>query len=108
MTPDQRIEVSFKIGRALEKLRRTREAMDQFYRNVVLAYSAEAAKGVFFGAPARTFFARAAFSIADYSAASGDFSAAMQILKRVASADVPAAKEARRRLEELQVKGGVE
>ena len=108
LTPDQRIEVSFKIGRALEKLRRTREAMDQFYRNVVLAYSAETAKGVFFGAPARTFFARAAFSIADYSAASGDFSAAMQILKRVASADVPAAKEARRRLEELQVKGGVE
>ena len=108
LTPDQRIEVAFKIGRTLEKLRRTREAMDQFYRNVLLAYSAEAAKGILFGASARTFFARAAFSIADYAVASGDFSTAMRILERVASADVPAAKEARRRLDELQVKGGVE
>ena len=108
LTPDQRIEVAFKIGRALEKLRRTREAMDQLYRNVLLAYSAEAAKGILFGAPARTFFARAAFSIADYAAASGDFKVAMRVLERVASADVPAAEEARRRLAELQVKGGVE
>ena len=108
LTPDQQIEVSFKIGRALEKLRRTREAMDQFYRNVLLAYSAEAAKGILFGAPARTFFARAAFAIADYAAASGDFKTAVRVLERVASTDVPAAEEARRRLDELQVKGGVE
>ena len=108
LMPDQRIEMSFKIGRALEKLRRTREAMDQFYRNVLLTYSAEAKKGIFFGAPARTFFARAAFSIADYYAASGDFKAAIRILERVVSAEVPAAKEARRRLDELKVKGGVE
>ena len=107
LTPDRQIEVAFKIGRALEKLRRTREAMDQYYRHVVLAYSAGLAKGILFGAPARTFFARAAFSHADYDLAAGDLKSAASILKRVAEADVPASDEARRRLAELQ-KGGVE
>ena len=107
LTPDRQIEVAFKIGRALEKLRRTREAMDQYYRHVVLAYSAGLAKGILFGAPARTFFARAAFSHADYDRAAGDIQSAVSILKRVVAADVPASDEARRRLAELQ-KGGVE
>ena len=107
LTPDRQIEIAFKIGRALEKLRRTREAMDQYYRHVVLAYSAGLAKGILFGAPARTFFARAAFSHADYDRAVGDIKSAVSILKRVVAADVPASDEARRRLAEFQ-KGGVE
>ena len=107
LTPDRKIEIAFKIGRALEKLRRTREAMDQYYRHVVLAYSAGVAKGILFGVPARTFFARAAFSHADYDRAAGDIKSAASILKRVVAAKVPASDEARRRLVELQ-KGGVE
>ena len=105
LTHDQQIEAAFKIGRALEKLRRTREAMDQYYRNVVLAYSAGLAKGLLYGAPAQTFFARAAFSHADYDMAAGDVDQAVQMLKKVVAADVPAAEEARRRLADVQ-KGG--
>lgn len=106
--PDRRIEMSFKIGRALEKLRRTKEAMDQYYRNVVLAYSEETSKGVLLGAPARTFFARAAFSLAEYHAAAGDTLAVRKMLGRIIDAEVPAAKEAKRRLDELNANGGGE
>ena len=108
LTPDQHIEVAFKIGRALEKLRRTREAMDQYYRHVVLAFAEGVAQERIYGAPACTFFSRAAFSLADYYAASGDFKAAARMLGRVVAADVPAAAEARRRLSGLHEKGGVE
>ena len=108
LSPDRRIETSFKIGRALEKLRHTKEAMDQYYRNVVLAYSEEVSKGVLFGTPARTFFSRAAFSLADYHAAAGDVSTVRKMLERIVEADVPAAKEARRRLDELSAKGSAE
>ena len=105
LLPDRRIETSFKIGRALEKLRRTKEAMDQYYRNVVLAYSEETSKGMLLGAPARTFFSRAAFSVADYHAAAGDVRAVRKMLERIVASDVPAAKEARRRLDEMNSRG---
>jgi tetratricopeptide (TPR) repeat protein len=108
LSPDRRIETSFKIGRALEKLRHAKDAMDQYYRNVVLAYSEETAKGVLFGAPARTFFSRAAFSLADYHAAAGDTSTVRKMLERIVEADVPAANEAKRRLDELNAKGSAE
>lgn len=102
---DRKIETSFKIGRALEKLRRTKEAMDQYYRNVVLAYSEETSKGALLGAPARTFFSRAAFSLADYHAAAGDMRAVRKMLQRIVASEVPAAKEAQRRLDELNARG---
>lgn len=105
LSPDFRIEASFKIGRALEKLKRTKQAMDQYYRNVVIAYSEESAKGMLFGAPARTFFSRAAFSLADYHAAAGDTATVRKMLRRIVDADVPAAREAKRRLDELDAKG---
>ena len=108
LLPDRRIETSFKIGRALEKLRRTKEAMDQYYRNVVLAYSEETSKGALLGAPARTFFSRAAFSVADYHAAAGDVKAVRKMLGRIVASDVPAADEARRRLDEMNSRGELE
>lgn len=107
LSNDRRIEVAFKIGRALEKLRRTGEAMDQYYKNVVLAYQAGVNRGVFYGTAARTFFSRAAFALADYLSAAGDRKGAASVLERVQAAELPASKEAARRLEELK-KGGVE
>ncbi len=107
LTPDRRIEVSFKIGRALEKLRRTKDAMDQYYRNVVLAYSEGTAKGVVFSEATRAFFARSAFLLADYYEAGGSFHAANEILNKVVAAGVPAAEEAKNRIAELKKKGGI-
>ena len=107
LSPDRKIEVAFKIGRALEKAGQKREAMDQYYKNVVLAYAEATTKDVFFGTPARTFFARAAFALADYLGGAGNTAAAKHVLERVIAADVPAAEEARRRLAALKGKGGV-
>lgn len=108
LSPDQKIEVAFKIGRALEKLRRPREAMDQYYRGVILVYMSGLKDGLLFGAPAQTFFSRAAFAHVDYDLAAGDVKSAVNVLKKVVSAKVPSAVEAKRRIEELQTKGGVE
>lgn len=107
LSNDRRIEVAFKIGRALEKLRRTGEAMDQYYKNVVLAYQAGVNRGVLYGTAARTFFSRAAFALADYLGAAGDRKGAASVLERVRAAELPASGEAARRLEELK-KGGIE
>ena len=108
LTPDRRIEVAFKIGRALEKMRCTKEAMDQYYRKVVLAYSEEVAKETVFSMASRAFFARSAFILADYYEAGGNFHAAKEVLDKVIAAGVPAAEEAKKRLAELKKKGGME
>ena len=108
LLPDRKIETAFKIGRSLEKLRRTKEAMDQYYRNVVLAYSEAISGGALLGASSRTFFSRAAFSLADYHAAAGDVRAVRKILGRIVASDVPSAKEAQRRLDEMNARGEVE
>ena len=107
LSPDRKIEVAFKIGRALEKLRRSGEAMDQYYKNVVLTYSAGTADGILFSAPTRTFFSRAAFSLADYFEAAGDMRAVKSVLERVATSGVPAAEAAKKRLAELKSKGNI-
>lgn len=108
--PARRIVVAFKIGSALEKLRRTKDAMDQYYRNVILAYCEEISKGngAFLDKLARTFFSRAAFSLVNYYTEAGDTGAAKKMLERIVDSDVPAADEAKRRLKELNDKGGAE
>ena len=106
MSPDRQIEVAFKVGRALEKLHRTGEAMDQYYRGVVLPYSAGVNRGTFFAATSRTFFARAAFALADYHASAGDVKAALNVLGRVVAANIPASEEAQRKISDLKTKGG--
>ena len=107
LAPDRKMEIAFKIGRAMEKLRNTKMAMDQYYRNVVLAYSEGTSKGILFGEAARTFFVRAAFLLADYSDSAGNYKAAISVLERVVAADVPASREARRRIAAIKKKGGI-
>ena len=75
-----RLGLSFKIARTYEKLRRFDEAAETYYTHVVLAYwngvrpdaGDDAARRVWFDGTARAFFARAAFSLADYYEARGE------------------------------------
>jgi hypothetical protein len=60
---------------------------------------------VLYGTPARTFFSRAAFALAEYLGGAGDWEGAVNVLERVRAAEVPASEEAARRIEELK-KGG--
>jgi tetratricopeptide (TPR) repeat protein len=99
-----KLAASFKIGRALEKLRRFDEAADQYYSEVVFAYLEAGRKGEWFDEDARAFFARAAFALVDYYETAGHAKEATAILKLVEESGVSAADEAKRRRKKLREK----
>ena len=98
LSSGDRLSVSFKIGRTLEKMGRIDDAVDEYYANVVLAFREARAKGIWFDDRGRTFFARAAFALADHYEARGEFAQAKNILQLVATAGVPASEEASKRI----------
>lgn len=104
--PSAKVVVAFKIARALEKLRRIDEAVDQYYTQVVLAYRRERAEKVRMDDDARAAFSKAAFRLADEFEGRGKDRQAVAVLDLVATSDCPAAEEARRRIRRLESKGG--
>jgi len=107
LSPTERIVVSFKIARALEKLQRMDEAVDQYYTQVVLAYRSGRLRGEPFADEARAAFSRAAFRLAEEYESRGKDRLALNILSHVAESDVSAAEEARRRIEKISNRGGL-
>jgi tetratricopeptide (TPR) repeat protein len=107
LPPSQRLAVAFKVGRALEKLRRFEEAADQYYSQVVMAYYDGVNANTWFDGDARAFFTRAVFILADYYEARGEVRPAIRVLEYLTG--VPAAREARKRIQRLEAKkkGGV-
>lgn len=105
LPPSSRIVVSFKIARALEKLKRMDEAIDQYYTQVVLAYLEGRSTKIRFDDDARAAFSKAAFRLADEFESRGRDRAATGILELVVNSGVHAADEARRRIERLTSKG---
>jgi len=110
LSSSQRLVVSFKIGRVLEKLRRTDEAMDQYYTNVVTAYwdavrpganGAAGTRHAWFDGDARAFFARAVFILADYYEGRGEAAQAVNVLRYLVESGVSEAGAARRRIQRL-------
>jgi tetratricopeptide (TPR) repeat protein len=107
LSPDMKIAVSFKIGRTLEKLKRSEDAIDQFYSEVVVAYREGIRNGVVYGDEAGACFAKAAFLLADeYESRGKDFQA-MHVLELVVASDVPASDEAEKRIDRIQTKGRI-
>ena len=105
LSPSARLVVSFKIARALEKLKRTKEALDQYYSQVVLAYRDGRREKTRYDDDARAAFSRAAFRLADEYEGAGDDNAALRVLELVADSDIDAAEEARRRIAKITSKG---
>jgi len=106
LSPEEKLVVSFKIARTLEKLRRTDEAVDQYYTQVVLAYRTGRLRGEPFSDEARAVFSRAAFRLAEEYESRGRDRQALNILELVAESDVPASEEARKRMDKISNKGG--
>jgi len=106
LSPEDRIVVSFKIARALEKLHRMDEAIDQYYTQVVLAYRTGRLRGELFTDEVRAVFSRAAFRLAEEYESRGRDRQALNVLELVAESDVPASDEARRRIGKISVRGG--
>ena len=99
------IVLAFKIARTLEKLKRLPEAMDQYYSQVVLAYRSQRLQGAVMDDEARAAFSKAAFRLADEYEGLGRDQQAMNVLQLLATSDVPAAEEARRRINRISEKG---
>ena len=98
--------VSFKIAKSLEKLKRTDEAIDEYYTQVVLAYRTLRGRGERLDDDARAAFSRAAFRLADEYESRGRDYQAIHVLELVATSDVPAAGEAEKRIARISMKGG--
>ena len=107
LTPSEKIVVSFKIARVLEKMNRLDEARDQYYTQVVLAYRRERKNHVKMNDDARAAFSKAAFRLADEHESGGRDRQAIAVLDLVATSDSPAAEEARKRINRLSSKGGI-
>lgn len=105
LSPSRRLVLSFKIARTLEKLKRLDEARDCYYTQVVQAYRDGRLRGEHFDDDARAAFSRAAFLLADDCESRGLDRQALGILELVTRSDVPAADEARRRIERINAKG---
>ena len=97
--------VSFKIARTLEKLKRLDEAIDQYYSQVVVVYRSGRLRGERFSDEARAVFSRAAFRLVDEYEGRGQDAQALHVLDLVAASDVPAAEEAKRRIEKISNNG---
>ena len=102
----QKLLVSFKIARTLEKLGRMDEARDAYYSSVILGYRDYRLKGILFDDEIKAIFARAAFRLSDEYESLGQDEKAKSILRLVIKSDVKtAADEARRKLERIKEKG---
>ncbi len=105
LDPSQRLIVSYKIAKTLEKLKRTDEAVDRYYSDVVLAYREGRLHAIRFDDEARASFSRAAFRLADEFESRGRDYQAVHVLELVSTSDVPAAVEARKRIDRIHRKG---
>lgn len=107
-SPDDRLEIAFKIAQTYEKLKRMDEAIDQYYSRVLLAYYNERANGVVFSATSRQLFVRAGYWLDKELRKRGLESEAAHVLRYIdkCSAEGSAVKtEVRKRLQQLEMKG---
>ena len=105
LSAGERLSLSYRIARTLDKLKRTEEAMDQYYTQVVLAYREGRLAGGYFTDEARAVFSKAAFRLADEYESRGQDRQSIDVLELVAESDVPAAAEAVRRIDRMRSKG---
>jgi len=104
LTATAAMQLRFKIGRCLEKMKRLDEAIDQYYAEVMIRYQEDRAKGVWFDETCSSLFVRAAFNIAELYEQMGQPTQAIGVLQRALQSGVPGAEEARQRIERLRKK----
>ena len=105
LSASQRISVSYKVAKTLEKLKRVDEAVDRYYTDVVLAYREARSHGERMDDEASAAFSRAALALSDEFESRGRDFQAVQVLELLAKSDVPAAVEAKKRIERIKRKG---
>ncbi len=94
---DLHLQAGYKVGRCLEKMGRSTAALDR-YMEVVYSFLQEEQPP----AEAMVWFTRAAFGAAALQEGAGRWKEAVGIYRRVADSGVPAAAEARGRMERIR------
>jgi len=95
---DDILQAEYKIGRALQKLGRQTEALDQYYERVMIPFLVARDEGKALNESAQLWFSRASMSAAEIVEELGDLRRLVNILGRVADADVAISGEARERI----------
>lgn len=102
----ERMSISYKSARCMERMERAPEAIDAYYSGVVNPYVKARERGANPPDDARAVFVRAAFRLADVFEGRGENVQAANILKLVTAADAGSpSRDAKRRLQRLQKKG---
>lgn len=97
-TFDLELQAEYKIGRCYDKMGRRADALEQYYAKVVVAFLAAHNPD-----PAgAVWFTKAAFAAADILELEKNWKRAIAVLERVIEARVPAAGDARKRIEQLR------
>lgn len=95
---DDVLQAEYKIGRAMQKLERPTEALDQYYARVMIPFLVARDEGKALNESAQLWFSRASMSAADIVEELGDLRRLVNILGRVADAGVAISGEARERI----------
>lgn len=96
------MQAEYKIGRCLEKQERAKDALDQYYLKVIIRYFEDREKGIWHNENSKVWFTRAAFNAADIMEERKDWRGVVSILERVVKAAVPAADQAKERIEKIK------
>ena len=96
------LQAEYKIGRCLEKLARAKDALEHYYIRVIVRFLEEREKGAWLNDATKVWFTRAVFNSADVLESRKDWKRLISILERVVEAGVPAAEEARQRIEKIK------
>ena len=96
------LQLHYKVGRCLEKLKRIDEAIDEYYSEVIIRYQDERARGVWLDETSTSLFVRAAFNVAELNEQKSQPEQAIRVLQRVIQAGVPGEDEARQRIVRLR------
>jgi lipopolysaccharide biosynthesis regulator YciM len=104
LTPSLMLQLQFKAGRCLEKLKQIDEAIDQYYTEVIVRFLNERTRGTWFDERSTGLFVRAGFTVAELYEQKGHSDQAIRVLQRVVQSGVPGADEARQRIERLRGK----
>ena len=99
---DLRLQAAFKSGRTRQRLGRNDEAFERYYAGVVLPFLDARRTGLPLNEACVAWFTRAAFEAAALLEAKGRWREAVRLYERVMDSGVPAASEARRRIETIR------
>ncbi len=103
LNPTDTLQLHFKAGRCLEKMKRIDDAIDQYYSEVIIRYLDERMRGTWYDETSTSLFVRATFNVAELYEQKGQPQQAIQVLLRIKTGE-PGAEEARQRIERLRAK----